>query len=591
MTNQNLQNNRKRGGSPRSSGFVLTLIVLLVVFGRWGWVSFKKFEIHRMADELIIPGNFWGAPMANQANTAFIFGERSENGINVYLHRDNQKTNIVIGAFTVGQFNALTLRLLAWSPDDKWCAYTRDGGVFIYDGESGAQVAALNVGGSVENFAWLSPSKFAAFNGTALDEFDYQPAGWAKKRVVNVTNTQPVTAFSALTDHSVVWRQTWDIWIYDFYSDQPVKIWHSMKNPLVDFTVEKSGDILLNCGRSGGSLIDLNPFQVERDSEPGSGWAETRKLDDLDTNHCFVLKVTALKNRQGRVYLTTDSWERDMSHFSSAKDKTLWVKKDPQSIAVQILGHHEIVDYSLQGDRIYIVGSETNEPPRIWAYDLTSDSLACVYSSIPKPRYAKLVQASYCVIANEQGATTTTYRLWPPVQVVPGKKYPLMIEQTAYKWQPEPQVAANCGWYFAMASRPSWGAGMQNWGKDVMAVYHELAKNPNIDTNRVFLYGVSAEAYHANGLLAEDLGLWKGAFLDGAPGPDPTLFKSHPLTVGIVVGNQDSELKVVSDYLERACQHSQSTTVVLKEGGHSWLSAASLRVSARSLADFLTENE
>ena len=147
MANQHLQKLEKCGEWHRSSGFVLTVIVLLVVFGRWGWVSFKKWEVHRMADELNVPGNFWGAPVANWANTAFVFGERSENGINVYLRRDQQKTNLVLGAFAVGKFNALTLRLLAWSPDDKWCAYTRDGGVFIYDGTSGAQVAALNVGG------------------------------------------------------------------------------------------------------------------------------------------------------------------------------------------------------------------------------------------------------------------------------------------------------------------------------------------------------------------------------------------------------------------------------------------------------------
>jgi len=589
MIQEYTQKLEQRGRWHRPSGTVLTVIVLLLVFGRWGWISCQKLAVHRMADELNVPGNFWGAPVANEANTAFVFGERSENGINVYLHHDHRKTNTLIGEFTVGRFNALTLRLLDWSPNDKWCAYTRDGGVFIYDGDSGEQVAALNVSGGVENFAWLSSSTFAVFHEAELDEFDDQPAGWSKRRVVTLTNTLPVTAFSALTDHSVAWRQGWDIWTYDFHSDRPVKIWHSTKNPLVDVTVDKGGDILLNCGRRGGSLMDLNPFSR---AAPGSDWAETRKLDDLDTNHCFVLKVTALSNGRGRVYLATDSWERDMSLYSSAKDKTLWVKKDGQAKAVQILGNHEIVDYRLQGERLYIVGSETNEPPRIWAYDLASDSLACVYSSIPTPRYARLVPASYCVITNGQGTAITTYRLWSPIHVVPGKKYPLMIEQTAYKWQVEPQVAANCGCYFAIASRPSWDASeLQNWSKDVMNVYHELSKNPNLDTNRAFLYGVSAEAYYVDDLLMQKPELWKGAYLEGASGPEPSRFRNHPLSVSIVVGKTDSGFTRIARYLEEATQAGQPVRVVLKAGGHSWLSAASLRVSARSLADFLIENE
>ncbi len=572
----------------KSSGFILTIIVLLVVLGRWGWVFLEHSAVRKTADELNIPGDFWGAPVANHANTAFIFGARSENGINVYLHHD-PTNNILLGAFTVGEFNALTLRLLAWSPDDKECAYTHDGGIFICDGDTGSQTAALNAGGDVANFAWLSPSRFVVLNNLNLDEFDCLQTQWTKKRVLTLTNHQPVTAFSALTDHSVVWRQAWDVWTYDFHEEQPVKMWCSMSNPLVDFSVGTGGDILLNCGRCGGSLIGLNPFIR---TAPDTDLATITKLDELDTNNCFVFRVSSINQGKGRVYLITDSSERDMSLFSSAKDKTLLVKKDDTSKAMRILGAREIVDYSVQGNRLYVVGSQTNEPSRIWEYDLDADSLTCAYSSWPKPKYATLAEMQYCIITNIQGKVATTYRLWSPVHFMPGRKYPLMIEQTAYKWQVEPQVAANCGCYFAIASRPTWGSSrIHDWSEDVLNVYQELAKNPNIDTNRVFLYGVSAEANYVNHLLTQEPGLWKGAYLEGAPGPDPSAFNHHPLAISIVVGKEDQGISPISHYLERAVQSGQSARVVVKGGGHSWLSGASLRVSARSLAEFLTGNQ
>jgi dipeptidyl aminopeptidase/acylaminoacyl peptidase len=564
------------------------IVALSVVLGRWGWVSFGQYEAKKMADELNVSGNFWGAPMANQANTAFIFGQRSDNGINVYLHHD-PTNDILIGAFSVGHFNALTLRLLNWSPDDKWCAYTHDGGVIICDGTSGKQLAALNVGGDVENFAWLSPSQFVAFNGPILYEFVYQQNQWSKRHVLTLTNTQHIAAFSALTSYSVVWRQIWDIWTYDLRTDRPVKVWHSGKNQLVDFSVEANGNILLNCGSSGGSLIELDPFSRQAFD---SDWGKTKDLEQLNTNSCCVLKVTSFNNGKGRIYLATDTWEHDMSLFSSAKDKILFVKRDNQAKPVQILGSREIVDYSLQGNSLYIVGSESNEPPRIWRYDLNNDSLTCAYSSLPKFKYARLVADQYSIITNEADKTTTAYRLWTPAHIVSGEKYPLVIAQSAYKWQSEPQIAANCGYYFAMALRPTWGSSrMQRWCDDVMNVYRELANNPNIDTNRVFLYGVSAEGNYVDRLLMEKPELWKGAYLEGTAGPDPSVFNKHSLRVCIVVGREDSGLKWIATYLERAVQNGQCTCAILKEGGHSWLSGNSLRASARSFAEYLTENE
>ncbi len=575
----------------QSPGFFLTIVVLLVVLGRWGWVSLKYAEARRIADELNVPGNFWGAPVSNHANTAFIFGERSEIGINLYL--TNAKTNkIPIGTLAAGNFNVTTLRLLAWSPDDNFCAYTHDGGLFIYDGSSGQELTALNIGGDVANFTWLSNSQLVTFKGPDLIELANQQNEWRLNHIMTLTNSQPVSALASLTDHSIVWRQGQEIWAYDFNDQTPRKIWEAKTNNLVDFAVtENTGELLLNLGTKGGSLFKLNPFfRIQRNSD----FAPDQKIDELQNTNEYVFEVSSINDGKGRVYLSADTGERytpAITAFSAIKDKTLFVRRDSQSQPIQILGKREVVDYSINHNRIYITGSLTNEPPRIWQYDIASDSLTCVYSSLSPLKHATLVADQFYEITNKQDKITT-YRLWSPPKILPGKKYPVMIGQTVYKWQAEPQIAANCGYYFALASRPIWSSPqIENWADDVMNVYHELAKNPNIDTNRVFLYGVSAEGYYVDNMLVQEPELWKGAYLEGAAGPDSPPLAQHPFSVSIVVGKQDPGLNWISNYLEHAVQNGQFARVVLKEGGHSWLSGASLRVSARSLAEFLTENK
>jgi len=574
----------------QSARFYVGMLILLMVLGRWGWVSIKHATVRRVAEELNTPGNFWGAPVSNHANTAFIFGERSEIGINIYL--SNARSNkISIGSLVAGNFNVTTLRLLAWSPDDNFCTYTHDGGLFIYNGNSGQQLAALGIGGDIANFAWLSNSQFVTFIGLNLIEVSNQQNVWTLNHIFTLTNDQTVSALASLTDHSIVWRQNQQIWSYNFNDRIPQKIWEANTNTLVDFTItESTSELLLNLGVKGGSLFKLNPFyRIQMHSD----FAPVQKLDGIQNTNDYVFEISSINDGKGQVYLSADTGERytpAVTAYSAIKDKTLFVRRDSQSEPMQVLGKREVVDYSISHDRIYIMGSLTNEPCRIWEYNINSDSLTCIYSSLSPFKHATLVASQFYVITNQQDKITT-YRLWSPPNIVPSQKYPVMIGQTVYKWQAEPQIAANCGYYFALASRPIWTSPkIENWADDVMNVYNDLAKNPNVDTNRVFLYGVSAEGGGLENLVEMKPELWKGAFLEGATGPILSSTNGDRLSISIVVGNDDQELSSVEKYMDLMAKNGHLVQVVHQEGAHNWLSAATLRASARSLAEFLSEN-
>ena len=106
-----------------------------------------------------------------------------------------------------------------------------------------------------------------------------------------------------------------------------------------------------------------------------------------------------------------------------------------------------------------------------------------------------------------------SYHLWKPSHVSAGKKYPLIIGQTHYIWSPYQQVAPEAGYYFATVDRATWADDIDNWPGDVLELYDILAKDPDIDTNRVFLTAFSAEARDVVQVLAARPDICKGVIL------------------------------------------------------------------------------
>ena len=86
----------------------------------------------------------------------------------------------------------------------------------------------------------------------------------------------------------------------------------------------------------------------------------------------------------------------------------------------------------------------------------------------------------------------------------------------------EAEIAANSGYYFALAERPTWSSErIRSWGEDVESVCDDLAKKGDIDTNRIFLSSVSTmESIPLERLMEENPGFAKGAFLQSGFGPE-----------------------------------------------------------------------
>jgi dienelactone hydrolase len=118
-------------------------------------------------------------------------------------------------------------------------------------------------------------------------------------------------------------------------------------------------------------------------------------------------------------------------------------------------------------------------------------------------------------ITNASGEILTYYLYVPPHQAAP-KKHPLIlgiagIGFAGFAWNADYQAFADGGYYFMYVER--YQRDESQWGQDVLTVYESLAKNPQIDTNSVYLCGVSEGARSACDLLEENPNLWRGIIL------------------------------------------------------------------------------
>ena len=565
----------------------LAIVVVLVLGGRFFWSRAQRpAHLMDIADELGSIAEFRDPPSPNHAGTRLLVAQDAQNGPGVFL------CDLTTGAkkllFEEKQQDYFVQRfgLLGWSQDDSLFAYYRQSApkigavdIVICDGNSGAVLSRISVSCWLSSFAWLSPSNFVYLNDMQdLFVYERDPRyGWDLAQFrKNVTNGKRFEAqcFTATSTNSVAWLVDGAIWSLDLASDSPVKTWESPTNTLVDFSfsleIEK---YLLNCTNQQGHF--LYTFEPTNNS-----------FNRFDQLVCppqdSIIKVAFVNQGRGYSYLSNHS---DMI--------SLFIKTNSSVQAVPLMGQGEIRTYTPGIDRLFIPGSQTNEPRAIWEYTVESGTLQCVVPASSRPiHYSKLVSPTVGVATNGFG-NQFSYHFWPPVNVAAGKKYPLILGATPYSWTPYPQAAANLGYYFLTADRPGWGSeSAKQWTGEVTALYALVAKNPQIDTNRILLYARSEETGSLSELIEQNPRLWKGAIIFDPGGALPDLSIQQPLDILIVAGEEDTNVvNSVAAYQEKAIGVGRPLTVaIIEHAPHDSFGTMVQTKRLRHLVKFLSEN-
>jgi hypothetical protein len=566
-------------------GLYLTLAAMLGVLAwRGGVVLHRGWQLQKMADELGSIGRLesayydWDANrrfIPNHSNTGVVYAQYTPTGLGIYLRNFASGQAKLVCEQSEKGWSAQLFGMFGWSPDDQMfaCAVPIHGSkqtreeIVVGDGTSGEVVAHLAASAYLKRLTWLSNNSFIYSypEGKSYDLNVIQQAPdktWTEAHKFQHLD-KGVIGLVATSANTVVWQNGKDLMMLDFDAGTPKKIWESTTNRLQSFTYQEStGDFTLNCvNKTGPVEIGFRP--------PSKGHPAGTLL-----NH-----PVAAAEKPGTADL----------HIEGGQN-IFYLQARGHASPTQLAWPGHIMSYEVNGDSLYIAGDLAAEMPGIWKYDFNSGEYNRVVSAWDHPlKYARLVGAQSGALTNADGKASQ-YLMWQPAHFEAGKKYPLIIGQTCYfQWQPYPQVAANAGSYFMLVTRPTWFDGLENWRDDVMRAYALAVKNPNVDTNRIYLYGVSGENFYLSQLLAENTNLWRGAilFVPEAVSMSPNVGISRLLIVdGAVDGKAATILTQNGDRLAEA---GISVNLSLVKGAaHVFKSTTVERESDRQLARFIS---
>ncbi|HEV2695797.1 MAG TPA: hypothetical protein VG347_23110 [Verrucomicrobiae bacterium] len=566
-------------------GLLLTALVLAVMTG-WRLIVIETRPAHlkEIATELSSIGEFRSRPMPNYAGDKIVFLQGTEDGVGLFLFNITGGQKQLVHEQLQKNYSVTKFRPLGWSPDDRQFAYL-DGSLggqtqIITCDASGKQTGNVVVLGGLQDFTWLSPQALACLSWQNRDLliFGQKPDGaWGRTRLFKELGTK--NAFehdlTATSYHSVIWLENDKLQSFDLASNAPVTLWQATSNALEHVSYsEETSQFLLVCGDQNGDSL----FKLEL---PGGFSAGSfSSLGRVSSRSKSVVYGFCLNGDKEIAWL-----QRDLGQG------TVFIKTNAAAEPVPVFARGSVYGFARSRNQLFITDCPAGTSPGIWACDPASLSSNLVFSTQQRNlKHAKNIASMTGVITNTSGKRIT-YHLWPSPQYLNGQKSVLLLGQTPYTWSAWEEVAANCGACVVSIDRPEFHSEeLNDWGADVLDVYHALAKDPGIDAGSVYLYGRSAETHEMTALLENGADQWKGAiYFNPVSFPENGLLKLQRSRMMIDSGaDDDNNHEMIPKFLQRAAEAGVPTMLVLhKDAGHTYHSAITEREQAEAVVKFL----
>lgn len=468
-------------------------------------------------------------PVANHAGTAVAVIRTTKEGVGMFII--NPKTQEETKLVEVSDVNYMPSRTwtFGWSPDDKYFAYSVSN-MFFCDGAGRTVISKVEVpDGCIEPFTWLSSEACAYVsreaklvlvqlaNGQWKEAASWPlPSGRGQPRSLVATDT-----------NSVVWQTDDEIYRMDMTTGAASPIYSSRPRTIsgISYLADTKEFLCLeNTNRSSTTYL-MRLF--------GDGGELSRK--EL-MHRSSITAAQWIDRGNGYAYVV-----------NRGTNSVLALKRAPQYRESLLFTNGNVwnINYGDQGATIYALASQGGEPAGVW--QCKDGKADCVVSSWGRTKAEFQFQpVQHKSAVYEQAGKThyADYDLIAPSGFSTHKKYPLIIGTAGYEWTPIPhgvyaQSLAHCGAYVALVNyrwnqrNPETVYELTN---NVQAVYNQLAKNPNIDLNHVYLFGFSAGTVVVSELVKSYPGRWRGIMLLN-PSPFP---KAEPGMVSKVLATAGS---------------------------------------------------
>ena len=519
----------------------------------------------------------------NSANTRLIFCQNTKAGVGIYFcDTAGGKPRLLCEQKEKGR-SWRRFTMLGWAPDDSVfaCALPENKQdqelILIFDGRTGELLNKVVADQSFNQFGWLSTESFAySTSGTSVRVVTKQADGtWVHKRFFENVATN-MDNFITVSANSIAWREDGGIWLFNLDSGSSEKIWEATTNRLVEFTHDKGvNEFLLNCSDDAGQyLLWFNP-QNKR----------TFNLGRIGSQQDYIRKAIWNGHGSSYAYRTND-----------LAGSAFCIKTGDMATPITIPWHGGVLSLTLSGGQLFFSGNPDDQTPDIWEYDIKSDTFKCIVTSTSGPLKNSIGCPSTSLVLTNSLGEQRFYHLWAPPHVSPNQKYPILLTQELNIWFPYFQIAAQSGYYVAVVDRPffhTWdGNHERTWLEDVSSLYEIMARNPNIDTNRVYLYANSAETSYLSQLINDRPTLAKGAILF-SPSALPDLSILQNKRILIVDGKTDGDaIKRLPEFQDRVVQERNAVTLFLQDdAGHVLASGTTERNRATQFAKFLSDHQ
>jgi hypothetical protein len=574
---------------------------LMVVLWHLLALAGRPPHLNQVVAELGSTMRFVANPSPNHAGTRLVFIQTTEHGYGVFFSEAPGKRTLLYEQLNQGAgYGNLDEALLGWSPEDECFAYSRHTTgweIVICDGNTGAQTGVAPANCLVSAAAWLGPEVFAVADdrrvlGTVRRHHDQwvQPQPFKCFSSTNPGGEAPnpadepspagqpdlrIQGLAAYDPDAVVWQQGGTLYACGPDSDAPIKVWESEPgNRLLEFAAAQPRKVLVHCRDTRGEyLARCYPTNHLRD------------VIRIQANGARPNHLMLLSDGEGCAYFTQSSGEPDR----------LVLKPGGALPATETQWQDQVRYFAAGHDAVYVVSSLNDQPPGIWRCQADYGATECVVPNVEKRfRYALNSRIAVENITNSAGEALAAY-VMAPTRLTGQRKHPLLIgilgyQEMGFTWSANHEAIANCGAFFVSVDRRL--RGYSQWADDAFAAYETLIKRPEIDANKVYLYGDSAGTSIVYELLAQHPKLWRGVILFSPTHfPDPA--RLPDLRIFIDNGGADPNfgprgMEVPMDFQDNAAKAGIPVTLIIHPGlGHIFRMPAGERERMREALIFL----
>jgi len=576
------------------------LLFLMVVFAL-GWhrhhVSWKPKGFDLMVEEITSVGDFRKVPVTSNFGQHLWYARNSEHGVGLY-HADLETlARRKVVAVEVVDRGGDYFNIFGWSPDDRHVLFTETADsketgqqAILCDGSDFSFISVFDMPDRIEEGVWITTNSFVLLDRAKnLYLCNHRPepllGANGQERVVKLGKLQESEAgfLMAMDDTHLGYQEQGNLRRLDLANGKSEKVnrFDIAKNQTCQWVnySRNNGQFLFTRADPSKNSGNLNLYRF---NPKGKTYEES--LTQLSNGREYVMNGRWIQNGTGHAYVSITSGISQIS--VRTRDKNLHTN-------LFVEGHVRAFAVSPDGEKLFAVASEQNEPQSIWEYSIKEKQLRCIVAGIEKPfQHSQVITPLRDSVKASDGRTVPYYML-PPRDFDHHKQYPVVIDgPSESRWQPHSQLLANMGIYYVSVSRRGLASSddLSDGAKDMLAMYDHLARNPNVDTNRIFIMGFSDSTLLVRDLAQNWPEKWAGLILNGPvdfPHPeDPTLLPK----IFISIGEEDSDwrLENVKEFESFACQNHISLQIAYsKDAGHIFSSIGLMRERIREIASFV----